>query len=97
MTNFLENEDVVKKLEQYFKNKNISVNIEGKSNKLLSYNKPVFYKNSKSIVIDSEQKDNKFELELSSIRSCTKEVCGGLQDVLIILYDSTYIQIYNKM
>ncbi|CAB1244083.1 hypothetical protein ACFHWD_14135 [Clostridium sp. MT-14] len=99
MTNFLENENVVKKLEQYlqcFKNKSIGISVEGRLSRLLSYNKAIFYKNAKSIVIDSEHKDNKFELELSSIKSCTKEVCGGLQDVLIILYDNTYIQIYNK-
>ncbi|WP_446897115.1 hypothetical protein ACSVC9_08780 [Clostridium sp. LBM24168] len=99
MTTFLENEDIIKRLEQYlqyFKDKNISISIEGKSSRLLSYDRPVFHKNIKSIVINSVQKDNKFEIELSSIKSCTKDVCGGLQDVLIILNDNTYIQIYNK-
>lgn len=99
MTNFSENEDVIKKLEQYleyFQNKDISISIEGKSSRLLSYSRPVFYKNDNSIVIDSVQQNNKYELKLCSIKNCTKDVCGGLQDVLIILYDNTYIQIYNK-
>lgn len=101
MANFLENEDVIKKLEEYlrcFENESIGISIEeeGKSDRLLSYDEPIFYKNGKSIIISSKQGNNKFEIKLSSIKSCTKDVCGGLQDLLIILHDNTYIQIYNK-
>jgi DNA-directed RNA polymerase specialized sigma subunit len=95
----VENENIIKKLEQYleyFKDKNISISIEGESSRLLSYDNPVFYKDDTSIIVDSVKKDNKFEVELSSIKNCTKDVCGGLQAVLIILNDNTYIQIYNK-
>ncbi|MBP2032951.1 hypothetical protein J2Z42_001630 [Clostridium algifaecis] len=83
----------------YFKEKDIGISIEGTNNNLLFYNKSIIYINNDEIVIYSKEdieKLNMFTIKISNIKSWSRDMCGGLQDILIISEEGCYIQVYNK-
>lgn len=92
----------IKKLSKYFgyfKGKDIGISIEGTNNNLLFYNNSIICINNDEIIIYSEddiEKLHMFSIKISNIKSWNRDMCGGLQDILIISEDGCYIQIYNN-
>lgn len=83
----------------YFEDRELGLKIGGTENGLKFYNKAIIYMDNEKILISSKEDQeqiNAFNIEINNIKSWNRDMCGGLQTILIIAKDGCYIQIYNR-